>query len=286
MGVPYAEVIGDPIGHSKSPAIHRFWLRKLGLDYDYRSRRVAPAELSAYLEERRRDPLWCGANLTIPHKRSAIAHLDGLVYPAGAIGAVNAVTREGAQDPRLIGHNTDAPGFLDTLRSWQGFDRTYRLANVIGTGGGAAAVAWALREQGFLIIVYTRSDARGAAFLRRLGEDDIDFVQRLEWLGNAAGEVAEPSDSGDIVINATPLGMRGFPPLEINLQGYPSQTLFYDLVYDPAETPLLRAARERGHPVISGLDMLIAQAARAFALFFAADAPREHDEELRELLTS
>ena len=288
MGVPYAEVIGDPIAHSKSPLIHKFWLEKLGLDYDYRTRQVSAEDLPAYFEERRRDPLWCGANLTIPHKQSAIAHLDGLAYPAGAICAVNAVTREGAHQPRLIGHNTDAPGFIDTLFAWPGLDKdgAVGIANVIGTGGAAAAVAWALRREGFIVIVYSRNDERGRAFLRRLDVDDIDFAQRLESLANPPGEGAVPSNSEDIVVNASPLGMRGFPPLEINLDGYSPQTLFYDLVYDPAETPLLRAARERGHPVIGGLDMLIAQAARAFTLFFAHEAPRQHDEALRALLTS
>lgn len=286
MGVPYAEVIGDPIAHSKSPLIHNFWLGKLGLDYDYRSRRVSPAELHAYLEQRRRDPLWCGANLTIPLKQSAVDHLDGLVYPAGTIGAVNAVTREGVREPRLIGHNTDAPGFLDTLSGWPGLSASFQMASVIGTGGAAAAVAWTLRDRGFLIMSFSRSDVRAEAFLRWLGEDDRDFAQRLESLADDAPQRVENPDSGEMLINASPLGMRGFPPLEVSLEGYPPQTLFYDLVYDPAETPLLRAARERGHPVIGGLDMLIAQAARAFALFFAADAPRQHDGELRELLTS
>ncbi len=285
MGVPYAEVIGDPIAHSKSPAIHKFWLEKLGLDYDYRIRRVPAEDLPAYLEWSRGDPLWCGANLTIPLKRAAISHLDHLVQPARTVGAVNAVVREGARPPRLIGHNTDVAGFVETLGDWPD-SGSVRIANLIGTGGAAAAAAWALSGLGFLTFVYTRERARGAAFQKRFGQDDMDFVQRLETLANVPNAFAEPSDCPEIVINASPLGMRGFPPLEINLDGYPPDTIVYDLVYDPVETPLLRAARERGFRVISGLDMLIAQAARAFALFFAAAAPRQHDEELRALLTS
>jgi shikimate dehydrogenase len=287
MGVPYAEVIGDPVAHSKSPLIHKFWLNKLGIDGDYRAIRVRADELPDYLAARRIDPLWCGASITIPLKQAAAPLLDGLTYPSEAIGAVNALTRIGAKAPKLIGHNTDAPGFLDTLSGWNGLDRLYRFASVIGTGGGAASVAWALREAGFLIIVYSRSEARGEAFLRRLGESDMDFVQRLEWLTDPSPRTVVPGpDSGDIVVNASPLGMRGYPPLEIDLDNHAPGTIFYDLVYDPLETPLLRAARERGYPVIRGLEMLIAQAARAFYLFFMADAPREHDDELRELLTS
>lgn len=286
MGIPYAEVIGDPIAHSKSPLIHKFWLEKLGLDYEFRSFLVTAEDLSEYLKERVGDPSWCGASVTIPHKQTITPLLDELTYPASAIGAVNAVVRVGRADPRLVGHNTDAPGFLDTLRSWPGLDRTYRLAKVIGTGGAAAAVAWALRMQGFLIVVYSRSNARAEAFLRRLGEDDMDFIQRLEWLAKPGGTESEHPDSGDIVINASPLGMRGFPPLEINLEGFRKETLFYDLVYDPTDTQLIHDAREHGYHVMGGLDMLIAQAAAAFALFFNEAAPRQHDEELKDLLKS
>ena len=287
MGIPYAEVIGDPIAHSKSPAIHKFWLNKQGMDGDYRAVRVRASELADYFAARRGDPLWRGANITIPHKRAAMPLLDGLTHPSDAIDAVNAVTRIGGNEPKLIGHNTDAHGFLDTLSGWNGPDRLHRLARVIGTGGGAAAVAWALREIGFSTFIYSRSEERAEAFLRRLGDTDMDFVQRLEWLTNPSphAAVADP-DSGDIFVNASPLGMRGFPPLEIDIDKYPPATIFYDLVYDPPETPLIRAARERGYPVISGLEMLIAQAARAFYLFFTVHAPREHDDELRELLTS
>ena len=100
MGIPYAEVIGDPIAHSKSPLIHEFWLGKLGLDYDYRARHVSTERACPPISTaRRRDPAWRGCNITIPHKQAAIAHLDDLVYPAGAIGAVNVIAREGAQEP-------------------------------------------------------------------------------------------------------------------------------------------------------------------------------------------
>lgn len=287
MGVPYAEVIGDPIAHSKSPAIHTFWLEKLGLNFDFRPFRVAPGALADYFELRRGDPLWRGTSITIPHKQAAIPLLDGMTHPAEAIGAVNAVTRVGVKQPKLIGHNTDAHGFLDTLIGWPGLDRLHRLSHVVGTGGGAAAVAWALWEAGFWVFVHSREETRAEDFLRRFGNTDMDFAQRLEWLaGPARGNVVEPPDSGDIFVNASPLGMRGFPPLDVNVERYPRETIFYDLVYDPVETPLLRAARERAHTVISGLELLIAQAARAFYLFFMAHAPREHDDELRELLTS
>ena len=287
MGMPYAEVIGDPIAHSKSPLIHNFWLAKLGLNYEYRRTRVTPGQLPAYLDAARGDPFWCGANVTIPLKRTVASLMDELVYPAPSIGAVNAVVRKGSEQPVLVGHNTDADGFLAPLNGWPGLDRNIRMASLIGTGGAAAAVAWALRREGFLLFVYSRSLERAAAFLRELGEDDMDFAQRLDGLaaGPAIGtDWGDRSEVADLLVNASPLGMAGGLPLAVDLDGLPPDTLVYDLVYDPVETPLLATARERGLPTISGLDMLVGQAAVAFELFFAQPAPRAHDAELMALL--
>jgi shikimate dehydrogenase len=285
MGIPYAEVIGDPVAHSKSPVIHKFWLGKLGIEGDYRATRVQAAGLADYFAARRTDPAWRGCNVTLPHKLAVIPLLDELTHPAEAIGAVNIVTLT-ARHRRLAGHNSDGPGFLDLLSGWPGLDRLYRLANVIGTGGGAAAVTWALLQHGIFTLVYSRDYARAESLLRRLGETDMDFAQLLEELAAERTEMAERPDSSDLLINASPLGMRGFPPLDVSLKGWSPATLVCDLVYDPVETPLLRTARERGHPVLSGLEMLVAQAARAFYLFFEAHPPRQHDAELKELLTS
>jgi shikimate dehydrogenase len=285
VGIPYAEVIGDPIAHSKSPLIHKFWLEKLALDYDYRKTRVTPNELPAYLEAALREPDWCGANVTIPLKPAVVPLLDALAFPASSIGSVNTIVRKGAQRRVLVGHNTDAGGFLGPLKTWPGLGRLYRHARLIGTGGGAAAVAWALRRERFTLIAYSRSIERAQTFLRQFGED-LDLAQPLEILSKDSRiDWGDRSDVGDILVNATPLGMTGFPPLAVSLASLPPDTLVYDLVYDPVETPLLKAARELGLRTVSGLDMLIGQAALAFELFFVQPAPREHDDELRELLT-
>ena len=287
MGIPYAEVIGDPVAHSKSPVIHKFWLEKLGLEYAYRRTRISPGQLPAYLYAARQDPLWCGANVTIPLKRRAAELVDQLIFPAPSIGAVNALVRQGRDQPALVGHNTDAAGFLEPLGNWPEHEPDAQLATLIGTGGAAAAVAWALRREGFILFVHSRSIDRAESFLRSLGEDDMDFAQTMDVLSNeGATDCGDRSDVAEILVNATPLGMTGHPPLEVNLDCLPPATIVYDLVYDPVETPLLRAARERGLRTVSGLDMLVGQAAIAFELFFAQPAPREHDAELRERLTS
>jgi shikimate dehydrogenase len=286
MGIPYAEVIGDPIAHSKSPLIHKFWLEKLGLDYDYRRTLVAPGQLQDFLERRRADPDWCGCNVTMPHKRAVLDLLDEVQPAARRIGAVNCIVREGRGQPRLLGTNSDWSGFLEPLKPWLERDHQMRLAYVVGTGGAAAAVSYALVNSDFTLVTVGRDPAKQLALRYRLDLRDDDLCTDLAWLADTGpGDWGDRTDVLDLLVNATPLGMRGFPPLQIDLRGRPDGSLVYDLVYDPLDTLLLRDARERGMQTIDGLAMLISQAARAFELFFVEEAPREHDAELRELLT-
>jgi shikimate dehydrogenase len=287
MSRPYAEVIGDPVAHSKSPLIHKFWLEKLGLDYDYRPTRVAAEALESFLEQRLDDAAWCGCNLTMPHKTAAAGLVAECVGPARGVGAMNCVVRRGSHDPRLVGSNTDVEGFLEPLRPWlePGYD--YLFADVLGTGGAAAAASYALRAAGFLVISYARTRAKAQAFRDSLGLDpDPDFALAISDLAGQRG-AAGASDPNrlDLLVNATPLGMSGFAPLDIDLSGWSREVIVYDLVYAPVETELLRSARARGMPTIDGLAMLIGQAAPAFELFYEETAPREHDGELREVLT-
>ncbi len=288
MGVPYAEVIGDPIAHSKSPLIHKFWLEKLGLDCDFRRTRVGGDGLAAFLEERSDDPDWRGCNVTIPHKTAIAAMLDDLAGPAKMIGAVNCVIRKGgAREPRLIGHNTDISGFLEPLQPWLDRDFKHRSASVVGTGGAAAAVSYALSQRGFLVVSYARDAKRAGDFRRRIGlDEDSDFACDIDDLSRpGTDDRRDRADILDLLVNATPLGMEGFPPLRVNLKGSPPGMVVYDLVYAPLETPLLRDARALGLPTIDGLQMLVGQAASAFEMFFEENPPREYDAELRELLT-
>ena len=287
MGIPYAEVIGDPIAHSKSPIIHKFWLEKLGLDYDFRRTRVPQSELTQFLDQRRADPDWCGCNVTIPNKIAVAEHLDELSGAARVVGAVNCITRSGGEQPHLIGHNTDVTGFLEPLEPWLQREFRYKDASVIGTGGAAAAVSHALAKLGFLVISYGRTAKSAAEFRHKLGlSDDPEFAGEIAGLRiGGSGNWGDRSDVLDLLVNATPLGMDGFPPLPMNLAGWPRNMIVYDAVYAPLETQLLRDARALGFPTIDGLQMLVGQAAIAFELFFAERPPREHDEELRELLT-
>ena len=136
----YAEVIGDPIRQSKSPAIHGFWLERLGLAASYRATHVAPADLAAFVAARRNDPHWRGCNVTMPHKQAVIPLLDRLDPLAGQVGAVNTIVPE---DGELVGYNTDVPGFLEPLRTALAQPHLFRMARVLGTGGAARAAGFA-----------------------------------------------------------------------------------------------------------------------------------------------
>lgn len=265
---PYAEVIGDPIAHSKSPTIHNFWLEALGIDAEYRKTHVRPDELAAYFLRRRADPDWLGCNITIPHKVAALEFVDDPGGVRERIGAINTVACETGGP--LIGTNTDAGGFLQPLlaRKWQGSS-----AILAGTGGAARAIGFALRSVGVsAITIVARDAAKGHALLEKLGmEGDVQ-------------DFAAPLPAADLLVNSSSLGMVGQPPYQPDLRALPDRAVVYDIVYAPLETPLLAAARARGLDTVDGLEMLIGQAALAFDIFFDADAPRALDAELRERL--
>ena len=264
----YAEVIGHPISHSKSPLIHRFWLEQLGIVADYRALDVLPENLGGYFAEMASDPNWRGCNITIPHK---IAALDFVTDPGdvrGSIGAINTVFRD--EKGELIGTNTDAGGFYGPIADLPLVGET---AIVVGAGGAARAVLFALAQADIGdVILLARNALKGAALLAHFG---------------LKGRVL-PMDArlpeASLLVNASPLGMKGQEPLELDLSELPEYALVYDLVYAPIETALLKAARARDLETVDGLEMLVGQAAIAFELFFGAPPPQEGDDELRARL--
>lgn len=270
MTTPYAEVIGDPISHSKSPLIHGFWLSALGIDADYRAVQVREAGLADYFASRSADPAWRGCNITVPHK---VAALDLVPDPGGiraSIGAMNTVAR-GDAGP-LFGTNTDAAGFYAPLAD---VDLTGADVAVIGAGGAARAILFALSRLGVgRVTLLNRNVLKGAALLAQFG------------LKGQALPLTAPLPPVKLLANASVLGMVGQPPLTIDLDALPEDAIVYDIVYAPLETPLLAAAHARGLETIDGLDMLIGQAALAFELFFGVAPPRDDDDALRALLAA
>lgn len=269
--LPYAEVIGDPIAHSKSPLIHNFWLDALGIEAEYRKTHVKGEGLAAYFLNRRADPDWLGCNVTIPHKLAVMDYVEDPGDIRGRIGAMNTIACETGGP--LIGTNTDAGGFLQPLEriGWRG-----REAVLVGAGGAALAIGFALAAKGMEhVTVMARDAAKGQALLDHVG-----------LKGRVIG-FADPLPATRLLINSSPLGMTGQPPLDLDLSPLAEDATVYDIVYAPLETGLLQAARARGLATIDGLAMLIGQAALAFEIFFDAVPPREDgDAELRALLTA
>jgi shikimate dehydrogenase len=264
----YAEVIGDPISHSKSPLIHRFWLQKLEIIADYRANHVLSDALPAYFAERAADPDWRGCNVTIPHK---LAVLDHVADPGGvrdSIGAANTIFRN--RDGVLQATNTDAAGFFGPISDidWVGAPVV-----VIGAGGAARAILFALAQADVGdVTLLARSPLKAVALLARFG-----LKGRVLAMNAALPQAA-------LLVNTSPLGMVGQPPFEVDLSPLPDDACVYDIVYSPLETGLLKAAKARGLETVDGLEMLVGQAALAFEMFFGVAPPADNDEELRALL--
>lgn len=281
----YAEVIGDPIVQSKSPKMHGFWLGKLGIEADYRACHVRPDELSAYFAQRRDDAAWRGCNITMPHKQAAMPLLDRIDDAAARIGAVNTVVRE--PDGALAGYNTDAAGFLEPLLPLLERRHLFRMARVLGAGGAARAIVVALADQGFTLVLAARDPAKARALLDELApQGEHHAVDLAHFAPETDFAFDDRSGLLDLIVNASPLGMAGQPPLRFDFSHAPPGSVVYDIVTHPLDTPLLVRARELGFATVDGLAMLIGQAAVAFEKFFGMAAPRQHDAELRALLTS
>lgn len=276
MGVPYAEVIGDPIDHSLSPLIHKFWLEKLEIAGEYRATRIRPTELSDYLEARRADIWWRGCNVTAPLKETA-ADLVGSPPGLGRlVGAVNCIVRTPLAC--LYGTNTDMAGVAEALQDTK---LEGAIVCLIGSGGAARSVLCHFHGKP---VGRVRILARNVAKAARLAEG---FEGAYEVIG--MGDASAALRGASVIVNATPLGMTGKPPMAAEvvegLAAADPDAIVLDTLYAPPQTELLRQARKIGLHTVNGLPMLIGQAAPAFELFFGRPAPREHDAELHERLT-
>lgn len=269
---PVAGVMGWPISQSKSPLIHRFWLGELGMDGDYVRLPVEPDDV-VYAIKALPALGFRGVNLTMPHKLAALRAVDEISPEASAVGAINTVSIDAAG--KLTGTNTDVAGVLEPLA---GLDLTGKAVCIAGAGGAAQAVAVAMRKKGVAEVrLINRSPDRAAEILTRLG---------LSGLAASWDDAATALDGAALLVNSSSLGMKDQPPLPLDLDGLAADAWVFDIVYTPLETELLKAARTLGLRTVDGLDMLIGQAADAFALFFDAPAPRSPAQEarLRQLL--
>jgi len=264
-----AGVIGWPVSHSKSPVLHGHWLARYGIDGIYLPLAVQPDMLEQAL---RALPVmgFEGANVTVPHKETALEICDDVDDAAKRIGAVNTIRVR--EDNSLYGWNTDCEGFrrnLETESKWKATDGP---AVVLGAGGASRAVLAALVDAGcpeVRLVNRTREKAEAAA---------VAIGGPIQVLGFE--DVASGLDGAALLVNTTSMGMVGQPPLDIDLDALPKSAVVTDIVYAPLETPLLTEARKRGNPAVDGLGMLLHQAAPGFAAWFGKEPVV--DRELRD----
>jgi shikimate dehydrogenase len=262
-------LIGWPAAHSRSPLIHHYWLRTLGIDGGYSIEAVPPEGFAEFVLNLSRHG-YIGANVTIPHKERALA-LTAPDQRARAIGAANTLWYDAGT---LRSTNTDIDGFLDNLdASAPGWDGTNE-ALVLGAGGSSRAVVFGLIERGIKrVYLANRTVERAQALVKQFGPT----VVPIAWNGI---EVALPR--AGLLVNTTSLGMAGQPALKIDVGLLPADAVVADLVYVPLLTPLLAASQARGLPTADGLGMLLYQAVRGFELWFG-ETPRVTPE-LRALV--
>ena len=253
--------MGWPVMHSRSPMLHNYWFSQYGLSGSYVPLAIRPERLQAAL--RALHPLgFSGCNLTIPHKQQAMTIVDSVDTVARRIGAISCVVVN--PDGLLAGSNNDCYGFIENVRQSQpNWRADAGPVMVIGAGGGARAVCYALAEAGATEI---RLVNRSVARARAIADDFGDPVHVLPWeqRHDALEDVA-------MVVNATSQGMVGQPALDIGLDRLPRHALAADIVYIPLETPFLAAARERGNPTVNGLGMLLHQARPAWNAWFGIE---------------
>jgi shikimate dehydrogenase len=212
-----------------------------------------------------------GANVTVPHKQAVMPYLDEIDDAAQAIGAVNTIIVEG---DRLVGHNTDAGGFVNALRD-AGFEPAGQRALVLGAGGASRAVVYALARSGCVVTIHNRTESRAGQLSRRM-QDAVPHA-RVTWVpaGTRLGDL--PLADYDLLINTTSVGM--WPQTEASpwpqTLPMPGHWTVYDLVYNPAETQLLAQASAAGAATIGGLGMLVHQGALAFKLWTGHSPPTE-----------
>jgi shikimate dehydrogenase len=256
-GGHFAGVLGWPLKHTLSPAIHNAAFRALGLDWVYFAWSVAPEYLPAAVGGIRALGAM-GANVTMPHKEAVIKLLDETSVDAKAVGAVNTIQRFG---DRLIGHNTDVDGFKQFLSDDAGVDAAGCSALVVGSGGAARAVVRALVDLGAAGIAIVARNSAKASMVGKIAPD-ITVVERWERADKLAG-------AADFIVNATPLGADGEDPLP-HARFRPGQFVV-DLIYVPPTTPLVRRARASGASASNGLGMLVHQAAASLRIWTGMD---------------
>ena len=267
-----AFVIGHPISHSRSPLIHGHWLDTLGIDGSYERIDVAPANLRDFVRALPQSG-FAGGNITIPHKEDTCALVDRMDEAAELIGAVNTLWLE---DGAICGGNTDAIGFAANLDQHAPQWKNASTALVLGAGGAARAIVFALIKAGIKDIrVINRTVERASELSDRFGNGTT---------AHGWDSVNEHAQDAELVVNTTSLGMGGNGDIPLDISLLPATALVTDIVYVPLQTPLLAAAASRGLSTVDGLGMLLHQAVPGFARWFGVRPTV--NEDLRQVIVS
>ncbi len=264
--VQVCALIGDPVAHSVSPAMHNAAFRAVGLDWVYVPLRVEAAHLREAVSGLKALN-FAGFNVTIPHKVSVIPHLDDLDTLAENLGAVNTVVN---QDGYLKGHNTDASGFLRALEG-EGFSPAKKKVVMLGAGGAARAASFVLADKGASLTILNRHPRGAEDLSARLSGTFRRDIRAFEL---TSGNLRESLVGADLLVNTTSLGMApelDFSPVPRYL--LKKKLVVFDIIYNPLRTRLMREAAEKGAKVIGGLEMLVQQGAVAFELWTGRPAP-------------
>lgn len=259
-------IIGDPIEHTMSPAMHNAAFRALGLDYAYLPFRVRPEELKNAMAGLKALGI-AGLNVTIPHKVAVIPLLDEMDPLAGKMGAVNTIVNE---DGKLTGYNTDAPGFLQALKS-NGVEPNGKKMVILGAGGAAKGICFILAEAGASLVILNRTVSRAEELAAQMGKF---YNEDIKAMALNEANLKEALDGADVLVNTTSVGIKP----DVDLTPVPAgllkpDTTVFDIVYNPLETKLLREAKATGARTIDGLDMLVWQGALAFEKWTGRKAP-------------
>jgi len=269
-------LIGYPLSHSLSPKLHEAAFSALSMQGDYRLYPVAPGEIGRLTEmaSALRNGEVHGLNVTIPHKQTIMSLLDELTPSAKAIGAVNTLY---LRYSKLIGHNTDAPGFLADLAKFLRNSASGKKALVLGAGGAARAVVYALLNDGWLVTLAVRRTDLAQARILMESFEPLAGARLLNLVLLEAGDLGRLGSGIQLIVNATPVGMvpeTDFSPWPGRLP-FPDGAAVYDLVYNPRQTRLVRDAQAAGLRATTGLGMLVEQAALSFACWTGREVPRE-----------
>ncbi len=265
-------VIGNPIDHSLSPLIHNYWLKKYGINSTYEKKKLEINDLEGFAEEMRNSETINGANVTVPYKNEIIPFLDGLTAISDETSSVNTILKENG---KLIGHNTDATAFHETLNKYS------LLADsvlIIGAGGVTPSIIWGIRKlnlKGKLYIT-NRTKEKAIQLVKKLTPAlNPNSIEILDW-----GDVP----NAKLIVNTTSIGLSKNDNLPLDFENYQNNKncMFYDLIYNPKETKFLINALKRGNNIMNGKMMFLLQAKQAFNLWTKVEA--KIDDEILKIV--